>query len=67
MINDDMREIPMHIRKGDLKMCDKWREIALLSVAGKSVTRVTIVLQQLLLRIIEVELTESQCGFRLYL
>ena len=45
-------------QKGDLRISDNWRGIALLDVVGKVVTRIR--LQELA----EDVLPESQCGFR---
>ena len=48
-------------KKGDLSICDNWRGISLLEVVGKVVARI---LQERLQQVAEVELPESQCGFR---
>ena len=48
-------------KKGDLSLCDNWRGIALLDVAGKVVVRLV---QNRLQQIAEQELPDSQCGFR---
>ena len=48
-------------KKGDLSLCDTWRGIALLDVAGKVVGRLV---QNRLQQIAEQELPDSQCGFR---
>ena len=48
-------------KKGNLRVCDNWRGIALLDVAGKLVGRIV---QDHLQGLAEVELPESQCGFR---
>lgn len=48
-------------KKGNLAICDNWRGIALLDVVGKVVAKV---LQERLQHLAEVELPESQCGFR---
>ena len=48
-------------KKGDLAVCDNWRGISLLDVIGKVFARI---LQQRLQSVADVELTESQCGFR---
>ena len=53
----DLVPIP---KKGDLSICDNWRGIALLDVAGKVVGR----LIQNRLQVAEQELPDSQCGFR---
>lgn len=48
-------------KKGDLSLCDNWRGIALLDVIGKVVGRV---IQTRLQTLAELELSDSQCGFR---
>ena len=48
-------------KKGDLLLCDNWRGISLLDVAGKVFARI---LQERLQVIAERVLPESQCGFR---
>ena len=48
-------------KKGNLRNCDNWRGIALLDVVGKVVARI---IQERLQQMAEVELPESQCGFR---
>ena len=48
-------------KKGDLRLCDNWRGISLLDVAGKVFARV---MQERLQTIAETVLPESQCGFR---
>ena len=48
-------------KKGDLQLCDNWRGISLLDVAGKVFARI---LQERLQAIAERVLPESQCGFR---
>ena len=48
-------------KKGDLKLCDNWRGISLLDVAGKVFAWI---LQDRLQGIAEKVLPESQCGFR---
>ena len=56
--NAELVPIP---KKGDLSVCDNWRGIALLDVVGKVVGRL---IQNRLQGLAEVELTDSQCGFR---
>ena len=48
-------------KKGDLTMCDNWRGISLLDVAGKLLGRIV---QERLQCIAESVLPDSQCGFR---
>ena len=48
-------------KKGDLRLCDNWRGISLLDVAGKVLARI---IQERLQIISERVLPESQCGFR---
>ena len=48
-------------KKGNLQMCDKWRDISLLDVIGKVFARI---IQERLQTIAEHILPESQCGFR---
>ena len=48
-------------KKENLHLCDNWRGIALLDVVGKLVGRIV---QDCLQKLAEVELPESQCGFR---
>ena len=48
-------------KKGDLQVCDNWRGISLLDVAGKIFARI---LQERLQSIANNILPESQCGFR---
>ena len=48
-------------KKGNLQCYDNWRGIALLDVVGKLVARVV---QGRLQKLAEIELPESQCGFR---
>ena len=48
-------------KKGDLKICDNWRGIALLEVVGKMAARI---IQDRLQKVAERELPESQCQFR---
>ena len=48
-------------KKGDLKICDNWRGIALLEVVGKMAARI---IQDRLQKVAERELPKSQCGFR---
>ena len=48
-------------KKGNLKLCDNWRGISLLDVAGKVFARI---LQERLQKLAEKVLPESQCGFR---
>ena len=48
-------------KKGDLSVCDNWRGISLLDVFGKLFARI---LKQRLGLVAEMELAESQCGFR---
>ena len=50
------------LRKGDLRKCDNWRGlIALLDVVGKVIVQI---IQERLQKLAQVELPESQCGFR---
>ena len=48
-------------KRGDLNVCDNWRGISLLDVAGKLLGRI---LQERLQLIAECVLPHSQCGFR---
>ena len=48
-------------KKGDLSVCDNWRGISLLDVFGKLFARI---LKWRLELVAEMELAESQCGFR---
>ena len=48
-------------KKGDLTMCDNWRGISLLDVAGKLLGRIV---QERLQCIAESVLPDSQCGFQ---
>ena len=48
-------------KRGDLNICDNWRGISLLDVAGKLLGRI---LQERLQRVTERVLPDSQCGFR---
>ena len=48
-------------KKGNLQLCDNWRGISLLSVAGKVFGRI---LANRIAPIAESVLDESQCGFR---
>jgi len=48
-------------KRGDLNVCDNWRGISLLDVAGKLLGRI---LQERLQLIAENVLPDSQCGFR---
>ena len=48
-------------KKGDLRLCDNWRGISLLDVAGKVLAQI---IQERLQIISERVLPESQCGFR---
>lgn len=48
-------------KKGDLSRCDNFRGIALLDVVGKLCGRI---IQNQLWPIVEAEVPESQCGFR---
>ena len=48
-------------KKGNLKICDNWREIRLLDVVGKVLGRVV---QDRLKLITEDVLPDPQCGFR---
>ena len=48
-------------KKGDLTMCDNWRDISLLDVAGKLLGQIV---QEQLQCIAESVLLDSQCGFR---
>ena len=48
-------------KKGNLHSCDNWRGISLLEVMGKVVARM---IQNRLQVLAEMELPESQCGFR---
>ena len=48
-------------KKGDLTSCDNWRGIVLLDVVGKVLEKI---IQMRLQRVAEMELPESQCGFR---
>ena len=48
-------------KRGDLRLCDNWRGISLLDVAGKVLARIIQERQQI---IAERVLPESQCGFR---
>ena len=56
--NAELVPIP---KKGDLSVCDNWRGIALLDVVGKLVGRL---IQSRLQHLAELELPDSQCGFR---
>ena len=47
-------------KKGDIRVCDNWRGISLLDVAGKVFARV---LQDRLRAVVEEVLPDSQCGF----
>ena len=48
-------------KKGDLTLCDNWRDIALLDVVGKVLAKI---IQTRLQEVAELQLPESQCGFR---
>ena len=48
-------------KKGDLTLCDNWRGIALLDVVGKVLAKI---IQTRLQEVAELQLPESQCGFR---
>ena len=48
-------------KKGNLQLCDNWRGISLLSVAGEVFARI---LANRIAPIAESVLDESQCGFR---
>ena len=50
-------------KKGDLFLCDNWRGISLLDVVGKAFAKV---IQQLLPRVVEEVVADSQCGFWCY-
>ena len=56
--NAELVTIP---KRGDLSSCDNWRGIALLDVVGKALGRL---LQNGLQVVAELELPETQCGFR---
>jgi len=47
-------------KKGDLSLCDNWRGISLLDVVGKAFAKV---IQQLLQKVVEEVVADSQCGF----
>ena len=49
------------VQRGDLNVCDNWRGISLLDVAGKLLGRI---LQERLQHVAERVLPDSQCGFR---
>ena len=51
----------LYQKKGNLQLCDNWRGISLLSVAGKVFARI---LANRIAPIAESVLDESQCGFR---
>ena len=53
--------IPIFKNKGDRKVCDNYRGISLLSIAGKILAKI---IQVRLTELAEDILTESQCGFR---
>ena len=52
--------IPL-FKKGDRKVCDNYRPISLLSVAGKVLI---MILEKRMRELIEPQLAEGQCGFR---
>ena len=56
--NTELITIP---KRGDLSSCDSWRGIALLDVVGKALG---CLLQNRLQVVTELELPETQCGFR---
>ena len=62
-VPEDWRDavvIPL-FKKGDRKVCDNYRPISLLSVAGKVLV---MILEKRMREIIEPQLAEGQCGFR---
>ena len=48
-------------KKGDLSLCDNWRGISLLDVAGKVFA---YIMKQRMQSVADLELAESRCGFR---
>lgn len=54
--------ITLYKNKGEKSNCSHYKEITLLSSTGKILTR--ILLNELVSTITEVNLSESQCGFR---
>ena len=58
----DANIVTIFKRKGDKTLCDNYRGISLLSVAGKVLARV--MLYRLLNHVVDVVVPESQCGFR---
>ena len=58
----DATIVHIYKRKGDKSICNNHREISLLCIAGKILTR--ILLNRLSLHLADNVLPESQCGFR---
>lgn len=54
--------VPLYKRKGDRTQCDNYRELSLLSIAGKKLS--CIILNRLMPGIAKDIIPESQCGFQ---
>jgi exonuclease III len=63
VVPEDWRKaviVPLH-KKGDKSVCDNWRGISLLSVAGKVFTHILL---ERLVEVVDGKISETQAGFR---